>query len=142
MNMPEDMRVKIAGRYWRLQFVERLPKMLGVTDNPKRKNKGIRIRRSLKGELLLDTIIHELLHAAQWDFGEEWIDHTATQIASVLTAAGWHWSDDSVECERKVLAGLITNCLKLTSPHKERDVWAVSTGDEVSVVLEKLGLRK
>ena len=70
--LPKRMRVKVAGRYWQLQFVNRLPKAWCVTDNPTRKNKGIRIRRSLKEADLLDTLIHELLHASQWSVGEDW----------------------------------------------------------------------
>ena len=37
----------------------------------------------------LDTIVHELLHAAMWDIDEEAVYETATDIAKVLWRCGW-----------------------------------------------------
>jgi hypothetical protein len=37
----------------------------------------------------LDTLCHELLHAAYWDLDEEAVYETATDIAKVLWRCGW-----------------------------------------------------
>ena len=48
----------------------------------------IEIRRSLQGRNMIDTIVHEVLHAAQPDMSETGVDETASAIAIALYAAG------------------------------------------------------
>lgn len=45
--------------------------------------------RHLRGQGLLDTTIHELLHAADWDLTEKFVDRAATDIAAFLWKQGW-----------------------------------------------------
>ena len=59
---------------------------MGLCDWDKR---TITICNQLGGELELDTIIHELLHACQPDIEERAIEATATDIARVLTRLGY-----------------------------------------------------
>ena len=49
----------------------------------------IRIGASLKGLELLDTCIHEALHACFPDLGEDAVDQTSEDIAVWLWAEGW-----------------------------------------------------
>ena len=86
-----DRRVKIRGKYWWLKFVtaKETHGHLGECDHPTVSEKSIRIRKTLKGENRLDTIIHELLHAGQWDLNEEAVEELASDIARVLTALGY-----------------------------------------------------
>jgi hypothetical protein len=38
---------------------------------------------------MLDTLVHEVLHAARPELDEEAVDSTATAIAKALYRAGW-----------------------------------------------------
>jgi hypothetical protein len=49
----------------------------------------IEIRRSLSEPNLLDTVIHEVLHAARPELDETAVDQTATSIARALYQMGW-----------------------------------------------------
>jgi len=80
------MRCRLRGKYYRLRFAKLASPKIGLCDWDAR---TITIHPRLKGELQLDTIIHELLHACQPDLGEEAIDQTATDIARVLTRLGY-----------------------------------------------------
>lgn len=84
------MRCKLRGKYYTLKFAKLKPGLLGLCDWDKR---TITIKRTLSGELELDVIIHELLHACQPDQGEEAIDETASNIARVLTRLGYRRQD-------------------------------------------------
>lgn len=92
------MLVEINGRRYDLRFVPRL-KNYGDCDPPTVKKKQIRVRQSLRGRLRLDTIIHELLHAALWEVREEWVDQTATDIARILDKLGYRNVDEATEGE-------------------------------------------
>lgn len=89
--MPNDFRTKIGGRTWRVQFVEAraMGKAWGLCDHPPGRHPTISIRRSLKEPAMLDTLVHEVLHAARPELDEEAVDSTATAIAKALYRAGW-----------------------------------------------------
>lgn len=80
------MRCKLNGKYYTLKFAKLKPGLLGLCDWDER---TITIHPRLSGELKLDVIIHELLHACQPDQNEDAIDQTATNIARVLTRLGY-----------------------------------------------------
>jgi len=83
------MRVSVGGRYWHLRFA-RLASDCGQIDMPGTPNKEIRINLKLDGELLLDTVVHELLHAASPELAsEDWVNGTASDIARVLWRLGY-----------------------------------------------------
>lgn len=89
------MRIKICGRYYTLSFcritsiAEDGKPHRGDCDGPHIKNKQIRINKNLRDIALLDTLIHEMLHAADWQRDEEWIEETAEDIARILTKLGY-----------------------------------------------------
>lgn len=83
------MIIKIAGKRWRF-LREPLRGDLGTCDPPETPNKAIVVKRSLKGETELDTILHELLHAAAWELlSETWVETTATELARILHKIGY-----------------------------------------------------
>lgn len=83
------MKVVVRGKKWDLRFTRVPNDADGFCDPPTATNKRIRISHSLKDEALLNTTIHELLHAAMWDHAEEAVNETATDIANVLWRLGY-----------------------------------------------------
>lgn len=85
------MFVTIRGRRW--QIVEAKPSITnsrGECDHPNALNKMIRIHpRQDSEQERLDTIIHEVLHAALWDLSEEAIAETATDLTIILSRLGY-----------------------------------------------------
>lgn len=90
------MRISILGKAWKMLFVSYvggkrtkrglgkggdLGSCSGPDDKP---GNTIKIRDDLRGELLLDTIIHEMLHATNWSLDETHVDRTASDIARTL----------------------------------------------------------
>lgn len=89
------MRVQIRGRRYKLAFRSlSRSKWLGRCDSPCEPNKQIVVDQNLSGELLLDTLVHELLHAACWDLAEETVEEAASDIASVLWRLGYRGPKD------------------------------------------------
>jgi hypothetical protein len=56
----------------------------GVCDSPKAEAPTIKYSNTLKGEELLEVLIHEVLHACLWDLDEHAIDESAVIISKVL----------------------------------------------------------
>jgi len=83
------MKIKIFGRIWTLDFVHPsvLPKGdvadcdLPLAPGKSIPNKTIRISEDITGEYLLDTLIHELLHASHPHMNEEFVNALATDVA-------------------------------------------------------------
>lgn len=83
------MRVLIRGKVWQLVEHSRLPNdRNGDCDPPGKKGKQIRVRRGLAGRPLLDTLVHELIHAALWDLGEGPVASLANEVARALWKRG------------------------------------------------------
>ena len=91
MPKPPPKTVTIRGKRWRFELVT-LPR--GRDGDCHVQPRQIRIRKSLKGQHKLDVIIHEILHAADWDKTEEWVDSTASDIARVLWRLGYREGTD------------------------------------------------
>jgi hypothetical protein len=94
-------RIKIGGKYWSIETASNMPRSLyGWCSSPDSKGKLIQIRETLKGEAMLDTIIHEMMHARHWDLSEETVCEFATDVARFLFAIGYRapWDDD---CEKR-----------------------------------------
>jgi hypothetical protein len=83
------MRCRLRGKYYRLKFAKLERPLLGLCDWDKR---TITICDQLDGELELDTIVHELLHACQPDLAEDTVEQTATDVARVLFRLGYRRS--------------------------------------------------
>lgn len=84
-------RVKIGPRIWRIRFMEAraMGRDWGRCDHPPGRHPTIEIRRSLNELNTLDTVIHEVLHAARPELDEEAVDKTAASIARALYQMGW-----------------------------------------------------
>jgi hypothetical protein len=83
------MRCRLRGKYYTLKFAKLKPPLMGLCNWDE---KTISIADRLSGEIELDTIIHELLHACQPDLAEETVTDTATDLARVLFRLGYRRS--------------------------------------------------
>lgn len=84
--------VTIGNRRWRLVCGGLPPQTDGCCDSPGKTNKKITISRRIRGENLLRVVIHELLHAADWDRSEDSVDMISSDIARILYNLGIQWS--------------------------------------------------
>jgi hypothetical protein len=82
------VRVSVLGKRWNLRFVPNLSKS-GDCDGPSKEGKEIRIWQGVKGKDKLDTLIHELLHAAGWHIDEAFVAQFASDAAQVLWRLGY-----------------------------------------------------
>jgi len=85
----KDLKIRVRGRSWNLQFVRVPNDADGICDAYDTPGKRIRISPSLKGERKLEVIVHEVLHASHWDMAEEAVEETARDVARVLWRLGW-----------------------------------------------------
>lgn len=83
-----DVRITLLGKRWNLRFVP-LVKNDGDCDSPNTPGKEIRIDNRLSGERLLEILIHECRHAADWSRDEEFIAQEAKDMARVLWKLGY-----------------------------------------------------
>lgn len=98
VNMMNHSRykVKLGKRMWFIRFVkskdipaDRFGDSDGTLAAPQ-----IRVRRSLRGQQMLDTIIHEALHASRPELAEEAVTQTATDVARLLWKIGYRQQGD------------------------------------------------
>tara|TARA_E500000331_G_C17257257_1_gene713635 strand:- start:2186 stop:2635 length:450 start_codon:yes stop_codon:yes gene_type:complete len=61
----------------------------GECDDPNIRYKKIKIKKGLKGQHHLDTLVHEALHACLWMASEEWVSETASDISRILWRLGY-----------------------------------------------------
>ena len=80
------MRIKVAGKYWDFRFVTNLGKNVGWVNYTTHQ---IRIKKGQSEHEELDTVIHELLHAAHEHHNEEVTEGTARDLADTLWKLGW-----------------------------------------------------
>lgn len=81
-----DRIVTVRGQRWRMRFVPNLGDKAGECDY------GSRILRIAQGQPEaeeLDTVVHEILHAAYPDIEEDAIGETGEAIAKALWRLGW-----------------------------------------------------
>ena len=88
MPIPEEeVTVKINNKNWKIKIVkstEMSPSTLGECDDPAHSKPEIWVKRTQKPIDLMDTIIHEVLHAVRPELSEEAVLDTATTIAKAL----------------------------------------------------------
>jgi hypothetical protein len=83
----EEITLKINKKTWKIRIVkstEMSPSSLGECDDPKYAKPEIWVKRSQKPIDLMDTIIHEVLHAIRPELSEEAVLETATTVAKAL----------------------------------------------------------
>lgn len=93
--MDEIEGISLDGKKWKLVFVKKkdLPKKTWGDANDS--TKTLRVRTDLSGQNFLDTLIHELLHAASYQLlSEDWVEATASEIARVIVKSGRVRFDD------------------------------------------------
>ena len=54
-----------------------------------RNKRLIRIALGYQEDQMLDSVVHEILHAALWDLDEEAVEETANAISSALIRLGY-----------------------------------------------------
>ena len=82
------MIAQLVGKRWALRFVPRLHAD-GRCDAPDVRGKQILIANRLRGKRQLDVLIHEMLHACNWQIDESYISQMASDIAQVLWRLGY-----------------------------------------------------
>ena len=87
------MRITLLGKRWNLLFAPPEKGNRGDIDPPHTRGKTIRICPKLQDLAELDTLVHELLHAADWHRDEEWIETVATDISRVLWKLNYRRQD-------------------------------------------------
>lgn len=94
-NRVKSIAAEILGKHWEIVWLRRLRRLpdgktaAGWCDPPDSAGKQIRIRDGMDEETELDTLIHEMLHAAAWHVREDLVDQFASDAARVLTKLGW-----------------------------------------------------
>ena len=88
------MRVRVLNKPWSIALAPyvggartpRHPKGdMGSCSDPEHAPRRIKVRSDLRGKRLLDTLIHELTHAANFHVSEEFVSEFASDVAHVLT---------------------------------------------------------
>ncbi len=83
--LDRTMTVTICGRRWRLRFARLRGDKHGWCDPPSKLSKEILInteRRSRRR--VMEDLIHEAVHAADWSKAEEWVEEFARDLARML----------------------------------------------------------
>lgn len=86
-NGPEDFNIRIRNKRWHVRFVKsnQISRYsYGECDWPQTRNPKIFVRKSLSEAQLLNTTIHEILHAVRPELCEEAVLETANVITAAL----------------------------------------------------------
>lgn len=97
MSRLKSFTHRIAGRLYRIQWRTYLGKCApgskhdaaGKCDPPDSPRPTIRIISGMPEGEELRVLIHEGLHAADWSKDEEWVDQVSSDLAGLLTRAGY-----------------------------------------------------
>ena len=90
------LHVNILGRRWKIERASLPNGDYGNCDHPSVKGKRIRIQRNLDGLPLLETLLHEMLHAAAWEqWDEEFVERLANDLAKALDRYGYRLDDQA-----------------------------------------------
>ena len=77
------------GERWTIEFVNKDTIPVKTWGDCNNKTKVIRVRTDLSDLNVLDTFLHEMLHASNYlCFSEEFVTQTATQMARALLKSG------------------------------------------------------
>lgn len=84
---PNDFNIRIRNKRWRVRFVKsnQISRYsYGECDWPQTRNPKIFVRKNLSEAQLLNTTIHEILHAVRPELCEEAVLETANVITAAL----------------------------------------------------------
>jgi len=87
-----SLKIEALGRY-----KQNGEQMWGACSQPTDKNKAIWIDKRLKGEHELEILLHEMMHACDWQKDEEFIGRSAKDIARALWRIGFRKTQDEVK---------------------------------------------
>ena len=98
--MLEDFTIDLRGRRYRVEFVS--SSQLGQgdwdgdCDSPTSHKKRIRVRKDIKSKRrLLEVLVHEVIHALNWDKDEQAVVEESAAVAATLWKAGFRYVEDS-----------------------------------------------
>jgi hypothetical protein len=83
MARRKAIRATIRDQVWRVEFAH-IGDFGHCEYGSCRRTRRIRLSPSQSDGELLDTVIHEMIHAQDWDLSEEAVTQRATEIATVL----------------------------------------------------------
>jgi len=86
--------VTISGKRWKLKRCRLDQHTGGVCDHPDTPHKQILISHNERSESLCRVLIHEILHAADWNRAEESVDQLSADIARIQWQLGLRWSEE------------------------------------------------
>lgn len=87
--MQELENIRLGHQSWTIKFVTKRDMPDNCWGDANIKSKEVRVRIDLSYKNFLDTFLHEMLHAANFDcFSEEFVEHTATEMTKALLASG------------------------------------------------------
>jgi NRPS condensation-like uncharacterized protein len=76
-------KATILGRSWSFVLLK-LRDRWGDCSDPNKPRRTIRIEEKQNDKQLIDTTVHEMLHAAGWHIDEEFVEQFAQDVAHVL----------------------------------------------------------
>jgi hypothetical protein len=85
------MQLNLLGKRWNLRFVKRIDKSgsRGLCDAPDDPKKRIHVLKTLAGQELLEILLHEMTHAADWSKDEAFVERFAADVAAALWKLGY-----------------------------------------------------
>lgn len=83
MPRRKAIRAKIRDQVWRVEFAN-IGDFGHCEFGSCRRTRRIRLSPTQSDGELIDTVIHEMIHAQDWDLSEEAVTQRATEIATVL----------------------------------------------------------
>lgn len=83
MGRRKAIRATIRDQVWRVEFAH-IGDFGHCEYGSCRRTRRIRLSPTQSDAELLDTVIHEMIHAQDWDLSEEAVTQRATEIATVL----------------------------------------------------------
>jgi hypothetical protein len=93
----DSFYARLGGKKWKIRFVlsKEIPSdRWADCSHPSDKNREIRVRRTLRGEERLETILHEALHALYPDESESVIDSQGKDLANLMWRCGYRHTDN------------------------------------------------
>lgn len=87
----KDFSLKIGRKNWKVQFVtsREVGNSWGCCDYPSAKNPRIQVYRNASRRDLVNTLLHEVLHAVRPELSEEAVTETADVLERALNRLGY-----------------------------------------------------
>ena len=94
-KLPKEIKATLNNRRWRIRFVKKLPggDLGSCQDSKKATERVIKIKRKQVEEDVLDTLIHEMLHAIFPQLTEDTVYDAANDLSRTLYKAGYRLKD-------------------------------------------------